>query len=313
MNIREIKWILAFAGAIAIVLLLRGFAFTSCLIPSTGMENSLFQGERILVNKWSYGLRLPFMSAFSYHRWRERPVRKQDIVVFNNPAGIDQPVIDRREIYISRCIGVPGDTLMVDSLFSIASSAAQFNPDKKRLYSYPADKEKTMLSLLRGLSIVNDGLMGSNDSTHVRSFSRYEFYLLQQAISEQSWIRPLTERKDHDDLKPLIVPGKGKVLRVFPWNITLLRNTLVMHEGKQAEIKNDTLYVDGKPTQHCHFTKDYYWMASNNSINLSDSRLFGFVPHDHIIGKASRIWFSKEKDTDLFHGYRWKRFFRPVE
>ena len=49
-----------------------------------------------------------------------------------------------------------------------------------------------------------------------------------------------------------------------------------MHEGKQAEIKNDTLYIDGKPTQHCFFTKDYYWMASNNSVNLSDSRLFGF-------------------------------------
>lgn len=117
MNIRKFKWILVFAGAIVIVLLLRGFAFTSCFIPSTGMENSIFQGERILVNKWSYGLRVPFMSIFSYHRWRERPVREQDIVVFNNPAGIRQPVIDRREIYIGRCIGVPGDTLFIDSLF----------------------------------------------------------------------------------------------------------------------------------------------------------------------------------------------------
>ena len=81
MNIRKFKWILAFAGAVVVVLLLRGFAFTSCLIPSTGMENSIFQGERILVNKWSYGLRVPFMSLFSYHRWCESPVRRQDIVV----------------------------------------------------------------------------------------------------------------------------------------------------------------------------------------------------------------------------------------
>jgi|GEM_PF-4143837 len=115
------------------------------------------------------------------------------------------------------------------------------------------------------------------------------------------------------ELKPLIVPGKGKALRVYPWNITLLRNTLVMHEGKQAEIKNDTLYIDGKPTQHCFFTKDYYWMASNNSVNLSDSRLFGFVPQDHIIGKASLIWFSKEKGTGIFDGYRWNRFFQSVK
>ena len=312
MNIRKLKWIFAFAGAIAVVLLLRGFAFTSCLIPSTGMENSLFLGERILVNKWSYGLRLPLMSLFSYHRWCERSVRQQDVVVFNNPAAIGQPTIDRREIYISRCIGTPGDTLLVDSLFSVSSPEAQFNPDKKRLYSYPATKEQLITSLMQTLSITNDGLMGSNDSTHVRSFSRYEYYLLEQAISDQNWIQPLTE-KSEKELKPLIVPGKGKALRVYPWNITLLRNTLVMHEGKQAEIKNDTLYIDGKPTQHCFFTKDYYWMASNNSVNLSDSRLFGFVPQDHIIGKASLIWFSKEKGTGIFDGYRWNRFFQSVK
>ena len=312
MNIRKFKWIFAFAGAIAVVLLLRGFAFTSCLIPSTGMENSLFQGERILVNKWSYGLRVPLMSLFSYHRWCERSVRQQDVVVFNNPAAIGQPTIDRREIYISRCIGTPGDTLLVDSLFSVSSPEAQFNPDKKRLYSYPATKEQLITSLMQTLSITNDGLMGSNDSTHVRSFSRYEYYLLEQAISDQNWIQPLTEMSEKE-LKPLIVPGKGKALRVYPWNITLLRNTLVMHEGKQAEIKNDTLYIDGKPTQHCFFTKDYYWMASNNSVNLSDSRLFGFVPQDHIIGKASLIWFSKEKGTGIFDGYRWNRFFQSVK
>ena len=312
MNIRKFKWIFAFAGAIAVVLLLRGFAFTSCLIPSTGMENSLFQGERILVNKWSYGLRVPLMSLFSYHRWCERSVRQQDVVVFNNPAAIGQPTIDRREIYISRCIGTPGDTLLVDSLFSVSSPEAQFNPDKKRLYSYPATKEQLITSLMQTLSITNDGLMGSNDSTHVRSFSRYEYYLLEQAISDQNWIQPLTE-KSEKELKPLIVPGKGKALRVYPWNITLLRNTLVMHEGKQAEIKNDTLYIDGKPTQHCFFTKDYYWMASNNSVNLSDSRLFGVVPQDHIIGKASLIWFSKEKGTGIFDGYRWNRFFQSVK
>ena len=312
MNIRKFKWIFAFAGAIAVVLLLRGFAFTSCLIPSTGMENSLFQGERILVNKWSYGLRVPLMSLFSYHRWCERSVRQQDVVVFNNPAAIGQPTIDRREIYISRCIGTPGDTLLVDSLFSVSSPEAQFNPDKKRLYTFPATKEQFITSLMQTLSITNDGLMGSNDSTHVRSFSRYEYYLLEQAISDQNWIQPLTE-KSEKELKPLIVPGKGKALRVYPWNITLLRNTLVMHEGKQAEIKNDTLYIDGKPTQHCFFTKDYYWMASNNSVNLSDSRLFGFVPQDHIIGKASLIWFSKEKGTGIFDGYRWNRFFQSVK
>lgn len=168
-----------------------------------------FQGERILVNKWSYGLRVPLMSLFSYHRWCERSVRQQDVVVFNNPAAIGQPTIDRREIYISRCIGTPGDTLLVDSLFSVSSPEAQLNPDKKRLYTYPAAKEQLITSLMQTLSITNDGLMGSNDSTHVRSFSRYEYYLLEQAISDQNWIQPLTE-KSEKSLNRSSFPAKGK-------------------------------------------------------------------------------------------------------
>ena len=303
---------MALTGAAVCVLLLRGCAFTSCLIPSTGMENSIFQGERILVNKWSYGLRLPMMSFLSYHRWGERPVKRQDIVVFNNPARIQQPVIDRREVYISRCIGVPGDTLLVDSLFFASSAETGFNPDKKRLYAYPAGKEMTVDSLIQALAIADDGLMGSDDSTHVRSFSHYEYYLLEQTLPAPSWIQPLSPSTQRP-LQPLVVPGKGSAIEVHPWNITLLRNTLVMHEGRQAEIKNDTLYVDGQPVTKGYFTKDYYWMGSNNTINLSDSRLFGFVPQDHIIGKAWLIWFSKEKGSDCLEGYRWNRFFQRVK
>ena len=150
------------------------------------------------------------------------------------------------------------------------------------------------------LSITNDGLMGSNDSTHVRSFSRYEYYLLEQAMNgKESFVQPLSNREDAEP-NPLIVPGKGKFIRVYPWNITLLRNTLVMHEGKQAEIKNDTLYVDGKPTQHCYFTKDYYWMGSNNTVKLFRlTALRGLSRKTISSGKASIIWFSKEKRDRL--------------
>lgn len=294
-----------------LVFLIRLFAFTSCLIPSSGMENSLYQGERILVNKWSYGLRLPFMSIFSYQRWGKAPVSKGDIVVFNNPAGPQKP-IDRRPVFISRCIGTPGDTLWIDSLFNVLIPDGSYSPDHKQLYTYPRLKEAQMDSLLSILSIRPNALMGKTDSLHVRSFSRYEYYLLEQAMNGKSWLE-LLHKTDKAEGHPLIIPGKGSVVRVYPWNRTLLCNTLVMHEGKRAEIKNDTLFIDGRPSQHCYFTKDYYWMASNNSVNLSDSRLFGLVPQDHVIGKASLIWFSKESDTGLLKGYRWERFFKGVK
>lgn len=117
LNEKGCKIAITIVGVALVVVLLRGCVATSYLIPSSGMENSLYQGERILVNKWSYGLRLPFMKLWGYHRWADSPVQKEDILVFNNPANLSEPVIDRREVFISRCIGTPGDTLLIDSLF----------------------------------------------------------------------------------------------------------------------------------------------------------------------------------------------------
>ena len=306
------KIAITIVGVALVVVLLRGCVATSYLIPSSGMENSLYQGERILVDKWSYGLRLPFMKLWGYHRWPDSPVPKEDILVFNNPANLSEPTIDRREVFISRCIGTPGDTLLIDSLFSVIPSEKNA-PDQKFLYSYPRQRERQLDSLLSILSIAPNKLLGQDSTKNIRSFSRYEHYLLEQAMNGKCWIEPIVKEDSMEMLKPLIIPSKGKAVRVYPWNKTLLRNTLVLHEKKQAEIKNDTLYVEGKPVQHCHFTKDYYWVSANNTINLSDSRLFGFVPEDHIIGKASIIWSSKEKGTGPFSGYRWGRIWKRVE
>ena len=87
------KMAIAMVGVVLVVVLLRGCVTTSYLIPSSGMENSLYRGECILVNKWSYGLRLPFMKLWGYHRWADSPVQKEDILVFNNPANLSEPVI----------------------------------------------------------------------------------------------------------------------------------------------------------------------------------------------------------------------------
>ena len=78
----------AIIGIILVVVLLRGCVMTSYLIPSSGMENSLFQGERILVNKWSYGLRLPLMALWNYHRWGDSHVEKEYFILYNKTANM---------------------------------------------------------------------------------------------------------------------------------------------------------------------------------------------------------------------------------
>lgn len=305
------KWGLFFGGALVIVLLLRGFVFTPYVIPSSGMENALYQGDRIFVNKWSYGLRVPGMSLFSYHRWKPKPVQLGDLTVFNNPAS-QEKVVDKREVFISRCVGLPGDTLLLDTLFTVISNWEKAGPDRKKLYSYPAEKEATMDSLLDVLSIKYSRLMGENNHESVRSFSHYEYYLLEQALGKNNWIMPI-QMQGNELVRELIVPRVGQSIKITPWNCTLYRNTILLHEGKNAEVINDSLYIDGAVAESYTFNKNYHWMASNNSINMADSRLFGFVPENHIIGKAAFIWFSKEPNSNPFTGYRWKRMMRKVK
>ena len=155
---------------------------------------------------------------------------------------------------------------------------------------------------MRQLGIEGNLLVGYAEGRYMRSFSHYEHYLLKQRLGEAVDIRPV-HGNDTTDSHPLVIPAKGKAVQVYPWNVTLLCNTILHHEGRNASVKNDTLLVDGKPVTAYTFRKDYYWMASNNPVNLSDSRLFGLVPHDHLVGRATHIWYSSRKE----------RIFQPVQ
>lgn len=295
--------------AAALVVLIKVFAFTSCTIPSTGMENSLLRGERVIVNKWSYGLRLPLMGMTGYHRLAARGVERGDIVLFNNPAG--KGTIDRRELFINRCIGLPGDTLMLNGQL-IQTRDQVLSPDSKLVYAYPGEQEDLVVEAMRRVGIGDNKLVGFDRGDFLRSFSHYEIYLMRQELRGQVTFRSL-QTDTADGVHPFVVPAQGKAVKVYPWNAKLLCNTIVQHEGRQARLQGDTLWVDGRRVTSYTFTKDYHWVASNNSVSLCDSRLFGFVPDDHIIGRASLIWFSKDTEEPFWHGFRWKRFFRLVQ
>lgn len=284
--------------AILIVLLVRTFAFTSCSIPSTGMENSLYQGEKVLVNKWSYGWRIPFTAS----HFLAGKVRKGDIVLFNNPIPADKETpVFARELFISRCVGVPGDTLMLNQELLVTGEQG-LSPDSKQLYAYPYESEDTLQQAMHQVGMEGNLLVGYSEGRYVRSFSHYELYLLKQKLGNAIDIHPV-HSNDTTNSHPLVIPAKGKAVKVYPWNVTLLCNTILHHEGRQASVKNDTLLVDNKPVTSYTFRKDYYWMASNNPVNLSDSRLFGLVPHDHLVGRAAYIWYSTRKE----------RIFQPVQ
>lgn len=221
-------WIGVLAGAAFIVWLLYSFVFSSYLILSPDMKETMLPGERIIVNKWAYGLRLPYMQIWGYHRVGEAKVQKGDVVVFNDPLKVTEALTDHRPLLVYRCLAGPGDTISVDSC-------------------------------------------------------------------------------------RLVIPHKGQSIAIDRKNSTFFCNMLRLHEKKQAIVRHDTLFIDGKSVRSCTFTQDYYWMVSDNVPNVTDSHLFGLVPADHIIGKALFVWFSKDPKQNLFNGYRWERFFHIIK
>ncbi len=293
-------WLKAVFTAAAVALLVKMLLVTSCIIPSSGMENSLYQGEGILVNKWSYGLRVPFPSLWGYHRLGKKLVEKGDIFLFNNPdPRRESEWMERRELFISRCTGVAGDTLMLNrELTEIGGEV--LSPDSKELYAYPSAAEDLVWEALQSIGIAEENKLVSylSDGSYIRSFSHYEYYLMVQKLGGKVVLTPLTS-KQPQEVYPFVVPRKGMPVKVYPWNVALLCNTIRAHEHRQAEVCRDTLWVEGVPVSEYAFTKDYYWVSSNDPVNLCDSRLFGFVPEDYIIGKACLIWFTSRKGRFL--------------
>ena len=290
-----LTYIRAIVIAILAVLIVRTLFVTSCFIPSSGMENTLYRGEGVLVGKWSYGWRVPLQSVFGYHRLLPDDVRQGDIVLFNNPMPADTSIsVDCRELYISRCIGTPGDTLMLNSEL-IAEGTDVFSPDTKALYSYPAESEEVMDSVLASLGITENQLAGyTPEGNYIRSFSYYEHYLVTQRMDGRFSLTPLYP-ENSCKAYPFVVPKKGVPVSIYPWNAALIVNMISFHEKKNAYIKGDTVFVEGKPRKEYTFSQNYYWMASNDPVNINDSRLFGFVPETHVIGKALRIWYPSRK------------------
>lgn len=304
---RGIKWSLITLGVILSTVLLRTFLFTLCTVPARGMEANLLPGDHLYVNKWAYGLRIPFTKT----RINYQQPKYGDILLFNNPADTVHRPVYRKDLFISRCVGLPGDTLYVDSIFQIQPTIASFNPDQKELYGYPRIYADEVDSILNVLNIQSNNIVGQDSTSYIRSFTPYEYYLITQATVNLDSLSITAIRKEKP-IYPIEVPQKNKPLEITEWNAILIYNTILLHENKKVELIDKKIYLEGTPIDYYTFTQDYYWVSSSNSINLRDSRWFGYVPHSHLIGKASFIWFSKDPAQNIFRGYRWNRLLKSV-
>ena len=229
--------------ALLTVIVIRSFFIESYSVSSLHMNPVLVEGDMVIVNKTAYGVRLPMTTLsfpfvfdsiyrfkgynssiqLPYFRIGECNIKRNDVVLFNNPSETGKP-IDKRSLVVSRCIALPGEIVQ--------------------------------------LTIVSDK---KNDDT-IDTLS-YAFE----------------------------VPRKGLSIDITSKTLPVYQSIILAELGPFSKFENSQLLFAGHPQPSYTFTHDYFWMISDNNEKPLDSKVFGFVSAQHIIGKVRYIWFSKNE------------------
>ena len=281
----------------------------------------------------------------SYVDWIQLPqyrlpgfthVKNNDVVVFNWPAEREYPV-DLKTNYIKRCIGIAGDTLQVKNRQVYINGIAAKNPEKMQFAYKVYTSERIPDRIFRKYKIPNFGdyhkelmYIDSNKTGYIIELTSQLVSQLQEAgIADSivlmdhsidrrgSILFPMNRASfdwDVDNYGPIWLPKKGATISLDSNNISIYESTIKDYEGwKSVETRDGKLYIDGNLATEYTFKQDYYFMMGDNRHNSLDSRFWGFVPEDHIVGKGFIIWLSKDQEGGLTDFIRWNRLFKIIE
>ena len=300
-------WAKVFFITLLIVLFIRSFFVQSYTVSFSQMETALLKGDRVLVNKISYGIRLPIsllsipftfdsfcgIKSYSdflqldYHRLFTNEVDRNDVVLFNNPLETDKP-LDKRSLFLSRCVAVPGDTINIEG-WDYHINGIQYVPSPDLLLSFHFNSQNVeQLFLLMDKFNIDRREIRSDSSSTYLTLSRYEAYLLDQNLPE---LDQLVLNADSVFSGQLVVPKKGMTIVLNDENFKLY-SSLILSEEKSAQQLDKKIFVENIEISSYKFKNNYYWFLSDNVDKATDSRSLGFIPEPNVIGKASLIWYS---------------------
>ncbi|MBE0642095.1 MAG: S26 family signal peptidase, partial [Bacteroidales bacterium] len=150
----------------------------------------------------------------------------------------------------------------------------------------------------------------------IRSYSNVTALerVVQQAgeVSPEIFPYDTTLRWNLDNYGPVVIPRKGVTVPLSTANLPLYQRLITNYEGHDLNVSGARILIDGKEVTEYTFGMDYYWVMGDNRHNSVDSRYWGFLPEDHIVGKAEFVWISSDKDQPLLKRWRWNKMFRLI-
>ena len=232
---------------------------------------------------------------------------------------------DRRENYVKRCVGLPGQTLQIKDHIVYLDGQANKEPDnvqysyKVRLKRHFTDEEMQEwgITMEELMDLNNYGYMQMTNQTAAALKQRKDIVDSIAIVTEASDldIYPLNGNKHwtRDNYGPIWIPKRGESIVLTLDNIAVYERPIKVYEGNDLQIRDGKIFINGQETKEYTFKMDYYWMQGDNRHNSADSRYWGFVPEDHIVGKPIFIWWSSDPDRRGFSGVRWSRIGRIVD
>jgi signal peptidase I len=240
--------------------------------------------------------------------------------------------IDKKDHYIKRCIGLPGDSLQIRARQVFINGQAAPNPEHMQFMYLVKSNSTVNVKKVESLGVNIYDLDRPGDPPG--SAAKLGYFNLDQKQVEAirgfgsdvtvelvpiqpspGYVFPNDAQRTAgwtvDDYGPIWIPKRGATITLTPENLAFYRRVITIYEGNTLETRNGQYYVNGQPTTTYTFKQDYYWMMGDNRHNSEDSRIWGFVPEDHIVGKPLFIWFST-KNGNMRNGINWDRIFKSA-
>lgn len=324
-------------------LLIGDFLFVSkfhygARVPMTTVAAPMVHDTLPLVKTKSYlkSPQLPYLRLPALQK-----IKQNDIVVFSWPVDtveqffkktnrrIRKP-IDKKSNYVKRCVGIPGDSLEIRDGYVYINGKKNKLPDRARLqFFYETDTDGKALSVksLRSRYHVREGGR-LQDGNYVLNLSEEDAQLISKNPTVKELKRRLSEKGQGEDVfpnvpslnwnkdqfGPIYIPEAGKTVALNLETLPFYKQIIVEYEKNSLRVENGQIFLNegAEPVSSYTFKQDYYWMMGDNRHNSEDSRYWGYVPFDHVVGKPVFIWFSWNSDGKGLGKVRWERLFTTV-